>query len=182
MTPRLPGIITLLLLTLVIAAGSKTIHSAPPLTGSLPEPQAGTLCNHDEQVIFSCPVKQPAKIVSLCASRNLTKEAGYVQYRFGQPDKIELEFPSQRTGTQRMFHYSHYMRAQFDETQIRFQLNGYEYAVFSDYNGEERPAVNEQGVTVKAPGKERESRLLCRGKAKADFSTLPDVFENEDTR
>jgi hypothetical protein len=144
--------------------------------------QAGTLCNHDEQVIFSCPTRPAARIVSLCASRELTKQSGYVQYRFGQPDKIELEFPGQRSGTQQMFHYSHYMRAQVDETEIRFQLNGYDYAVFSTYNGEERPAINEQGVSVKAPGKERESRLMCRGKARADFSRLPDVFENEDAR
>ena len=53
--------------------------------------QAGTLCASDERIIFSCPIRRPAKIVSLCASKNLTSERGYLQYRFGVPEKIELE-------------------------------------------------------------------------------------------
>ena len=47
--------------------------------------QAGTLCEKDEKVVFSCPIKRPAKIVSLCSSKELTKERGHVQYRFGLP-------------------------------------------------------------------------------------------------
>jgi hypothetical protein len=31
------------------------------------------LCAKDERVIYSCPVKRPAKIVSLCATKDLTK-------------------------------------------------------------------------------------------------------------
>ena len=69
--------------------------------------QAGTLCARDERIIFSCPIRRPAKIVSLCGSKNLTSERGYLQYRFGVPEKIELEFPKDRTGTQPKFQYTH---------------------------------------------------------------------------
>jgi len=62
-------------------------------------------------VIFSCAVKRPAKIVSVCASKDITAEKGYLQYRFGLPGKIELEYPKDRTGTQQKFKYSHYFRA-----------------------------------------------------------------------
>src|SRR6266480_5829555 len=55
--------------------------------------QSNSLCTKDERVVFSCPVKRPAKIVSVCASKDLTSEHGYLQYRFGLPGKIELEFP-----------------------------------------------------------------------------------------
>src|ERR1044071_2779627 len=60
-----------------------------------------SLCARTEQIIFSCLTKRsgssspttPAKIVSLCASRDLDKERGYLQYRYGLPGKVELEFP-----------------------------------------------------------------------------------------
>ena len=138
--------------------------------------QPGTLCASDERVIFSCPVKRPAKIVSVCASKELTSDRGYLQYRFGLPGKIELEYPKDRKGTPEQFHYTHYFRAQFDLTEISFTINGYEYQVFDDYNGEEKPAVSSQGVSVTAPGKPKEVSFVCRTKPKADYTDLPAVL------
>jgi hypothetical protein len=150
-------------------------------TAALSQPgglQTGTLCAKGERVIFSCPVKRPAKIVSLCASKDLTSETGYVQYRFGLPGKIELEYPKDRTGTQAKFQYTHYFRAQVDLTEISFSNNGYEYQITDDYNGEEKPAQSIQGVSVTAPGKPKEVSLACRAKPKADYTDLQAVFPN----
>ena len=108
--------------------------------------QAGSLCEANEKIVFSCALAKPAKIVSLCSSKELTKDRGYLQYRFGVPGNIELEFPKQREQTHSAFKYSHYFRAQFDQTEISFSQNGYEYAIFDDYNGEQKPAQHEQGV------------------------------------
>jgi hypothetical protein len=138
--------------------------------------QPGTLCAKDERVIFSCPIKRPAKIVSLCASKNLTADTGYLQYRFGLPAKIELEYPKDRTGTQQKFQYTHYFRAQVDLTEISFNSDGYEYQITDDYNGEEKPAQSIQGLSVKAPGKDKETNLSCRTKPKADYSDLQAVL------
>jgi hypothetical protein len=98
---------------LMIAAfgGALVIAPAPPVV---------SLCDKGEKVIFSCTIKQPAKIVSLCASADFAKDRGYLQYRFGLPRKIELEFPRTRENTQAAFKYSHYFRAQFDQTEISF--------------------------------------------------------------
>ncbi len=140
--------------------------------------QPNTLCDRNERVIFSCPVKRPAKIVSVCASKDLTSDRGYLQYRFGLPGKIELEFPKERTGTQTKFQYTHYFRAQFDLTEISFNVNGYEYQVTDDYNGEEKPAQTTQGVSVTAPGKPKEVSFVCRTKPKADYTDLQAVIGN----
>ncbi len=143
--------------------------------------QPNTLCAKDERVIFSCPVKRPAKIVSVCASKDLTSDHGYLQYRFGLPGKIELEYPKDRQGTQQKFKYSHYFRAQFDLTEIGFTIDGYEYSVFDDYNGEEKPVQSSQGVSVTAPGKPKEVSFACRSKPKADYSDLQAVLpSNQD--
>ena len=62
------------------------------------KPQARTLCAADERIIFSCTLRQPVKIVSVCAAKDLTNEKGYLQYRFGLPGKVELEFPKKLQG------------------------------------------------------------------------------------
>jgi hypothetical protein len=138
--------------------------------------QPNSLCARDERIIFSCPIKRPAKIVSVCASKDLTSDRGYIQYRFGLPAKVELEFPNERKGSQQKFQYSHYFRAQVDLTEISFTVNGYEYQVTDDYNGEEKPAQTTQGVMVTAPGKPKEVGLACRIKPKADYTDLQAVL------
>ena len=153
-----------------------TTASASPQSGAL---QPNTLCAKDERIIFSCPVKRPAKIVSVCASKDLTSERGYLQYRFGLPGKIELEYPKERTGTQQKFKYTHYFRAQFDLNDIGFTIDGYEYSVFNDYNGEEKPAISSQGVSVTAPGKPKEVSFVCGAKPKADYSDLQAVLPSD---
>ena len=138
--------------------------------------QAGTLCENTEQVVFSCTIRKSAKIVSLCSSKELTKDRGYLQYRFGVPGNVELEFPKQRAQTQSAFKYSHYFRAQFDQTEISFTQDGYEYAIFDDYNGEEKPARHDQGVRITPPNNGKEVTLSCSGKARAQYGDLAEVF------
>src|SRR5215831_20505644 len=156
----------------LLVAGALTSSPAAPQGGL----QVGTLCAKNERVIFSCPIRRPAKIVSLCASKDLANDRGSLQYRFGLPEKIELEFPKDRAGSPQKFQYSHYFRAQVDMTEIGFSLNGYQYQITDDYNGEEKPAQTVQGVTVTAPGKPKDVSLSCRIKPKADYADLETVL------
>ena len=174
-------VITLMLLmtfTVSLFAGDCfTLHASHYLSPSQsPALQANSLCAKDERVIFSCPIKRPAKIVSVCASKDLTSDRGYIQYRFGLPAKVELEFPTARDGSQQKFQYSHYFRAKVDLTEISFTVNGYEYQVTDDYNGEEKSAQMIQGVMVTAPGKPKEVSFACRIKPKADYTDLQAVL------
>jgi hypothetical protein len=181
--PGLPSVgmriaITIFAIALAVVCVVASKANNPLITPQAAGLQANSLCAKDERIIFSCPVKRPAKIVSVCASKDLTSERGYLQYRFGLPGKIELEFPKDRTGTQEKFHYTHYFRAQFDLTEINFTIDGYEYQVFDDYNGEEKPAISSQGVSVTAPGKPKEVSFVCRTKPKADYTDLQAVLPN----
>jgi len=174
---KIPTIILFCCALLIAAAslGSSSQSAASAQSGNL---QAGTLCAKDERVIFSCPLKRPAKIVSLCAAKNLTSDAGYLQYRFGLPARIELEYPQDRTGTQQKFQYTHYFRAQVDMTEISFTNGGYEYQITDDYNGEEKPAQTIWGVSVTVPGKPRDVSLTCRARPKTDYADLQAVLPN----
>jgi len=170
---------TLVLAGLVVCVSVAGANYSPvPVLSQPNRVQPNTLCATNERVIFSCPVKRPAKIVSVCASKDLASDRGYLQYRFGVPGKIELEYPRERTGTQQKFQYRHYFRAQFDTTSLGFTIDGFEYSVFDDYNGEEKPVQSLQGVSVSAPGKPKEVSLVCRVKPKADFDALSDALPN----
>ena len=177
MTRLVIALIVLMTLTVSLFAGDcVTLRGPSPLAQTPGVLQPNSLCAKDERIIFSCPIKRPAKIVSLCSSKDLTSDRGYLQYRFGLPGKIELEYPKDRTGTQQKFHYTHYFRAQFDLTEISFTNDGYEYQITDDYNGEEKPAQSIQGVSVTSPGKPKEVNLSCRTKPKADYTDLQAVL------
>ena len=162
-------------LFLIIAAATVCFVPATSLS-NMAQLQAGSLCENTEKVVFSCTITKAAKIVSLCSSKELTKDRGYLQYRFGFPGKVELEFPKEREQTQAAFKYAHYFRAQFDQTEISFTQGGYEYAIFDDYNGEQKPAQRDQGVRITPPNNGKEVTLSCRGKAHAQYGDLADVF------
>jgi len=169
----------LVVLAVCVSANSMIAYSTSTTdidAGAFAAPPPSTLCTQGERVIFSCPVKKPAKIVSVCASKDLTSDRGYLQYRFGLPGKVELEFPKDRNGTQQKFQYTHYFRARVDLTEINFTIDGYQYQVFDTYQGEEKPAISEQGVSVTAPGKPKEVSFVCRTKPKADYTDLQAVL------
>ena len=71
------------------------------------------------------------------------------------------------------------MKRHFLKCTIRFTSDNYQYSIFDDYNGEERPAQSSQGVKVTSPNG-REVTLTCRGRAKADYSNLGEVFGTEE--
>jgi hypothetical protein len=160
----------------LLLSGLTTKRESRAASNALPVP---SLCEKAEKVVFSCQLKNSAKIVSLCSSSKLSKTEGYLQYRFGVSGKIELEYPKQRSDAQKSFHYSHYFRARFDLTEISFSLEGHTYTVFDNYNGEEKRSITDQGITVKLPGDKKEVSYACRGEAKADYGDISEAFENE---
>lgn len=175
----------LILATLILVA-SLGATAGTFQTGRPTRPTAlrsGSLCSTAEHIIFSCAVKatakHPAKIVSLCASRDLDKERGYLQYRFGLPARIELEFPKERQASQRQFSRTHYLRFQVDLNEINFTIGDYQYQIFDTYNGEEKPAISEQGVSVTGQGKPKDATFICRGKPTRDYNALEDVLPRD---
>jgi hypothetical protein len=132
---------------------------------------AESLCTSGETVIFSCSTAK-GKVISLCASADLSKTTGWLQYRFGTPKKIELEYPETKERSAQSFKYVHYFRAQVDQTHINFKNGKTSYSVFDEYDGESAPAVREAGVNV-MPGN---LTVRCKGPVNAHFSGLADVL------
>jgi hypothetical protein len=152
-------------------------HNSRIVSAVQAQRQAGSLCTKSEKIIFSCAVRPTGKIASLCASTDVTRERGYIQYRFGRSAKVELEYPASREQSQKRFRYSHYFRARVDLTEISFTSGDYNYTVFDSYNGEEKPVILEQGVTVTPVSGGKDISVTCRAKAKASFGDLGEILD-----
>lgn len=92
-----------------------------------------SLCAADERIVWSCEIAgAKRKIVSVCGSRRLDKQNGYLQYRFGVPGHVELEYPSARQNTQTGFTFSRYTRPRTTYLRLGFKLNEFEYEIYDD--------------------------------------------------
>jgi hypothetical protein len=60
---------------------------------------ADSHCSDQEQIVFSCSLGK--KIVSVYTSAELTPTSGYLQYRFGAKNVLELILPASRNSTQK---------------------------------------------------------------------------------
>jgi hypothetical protein len=96
-------------------------------------------CLPHEKTVFSFTTKAK-KVLSLCKGPS----SGYLAYRFGPAEKIEMQFPKQLEGSSwQKFEFSGRKRsggkanAGFGEYFISFENMGYQYTVFQQWQDEE---------------------------------------------
>ncbi|OYT72808.1 MAG: hypothetical protein CFK52_04130 [Chloracidobacterium sp. CP2_5A] len=123
---------------------------SPLLAARLPaaaQAQGKMLCAGSERLIFGA-ITTGGKMVCLCASPDLASQRGYLQYRFGRPGRVELEYPAERAGSQQKFYYAHYARYQLEWASVRFKNNEYNYRLYYSYDRESGRPRTEYGLSV----------------------------------
>lgn len=140
---------------------------------------APSLCQAQEQVIFSCSVKPSKKLVSLCA-RQLGSPAASLQYRFGRPGHIELQHPQQGVGSLQAFRHASYGRYRVERQSVSFENQGVRYTIFDDYEGDMKPEVHERGVWV-SQGERELATLRCTGPVRSELHRLREHLACDDT-
>jgi hypothetical protein len=90
-----------------------------------------TLCSAHEEIYFSCRVG--GKIASVCASGNISPNNGYVQYRFGRLNNIELEYPKLPYPPAKFFSISDINQGNAQSTHFKFRSGGYDYVIYSGF-------------------------------------------------
>lgn len=143
---------------------------------------AATLCKPTEHVLLSCTMDKSQKTLSLCGLQPSESQAGYIAYRFGTAQKIELEYPKDKNDSFNLFTYSTYFRgggkqnAGLDLVSIFFTNESTQYEIFSNWSAEDEKTTH--GVIV---SDETETTLQCRepaidnihgGKTTADWIFL----------
>jgi hypothetical protein len=154
-----------------------------PSQGSVAQKRAPSLCKANEQAFFNCAVKG-GKIISLCASKQLTAKTGYLQYRFGRIGAPELQFPEKLEGSQSAFRFDHYFRYRVDRSDIVFKNAGFEYTLFDDWEGDVKPEIRQSGISVVSLTNEKDTTQLdCRGPRITRLGALDEIVPAiEDSR
>ncbi len=101
---------------------------------------SASLCRQSEGTYFSCSAG--SKIVSLCASNPISKDRGYLQYRFGAEAHVELQYPERRAPPHEYFTRYSSAFAHGWVTHINFQSGEFTYAIYnSAFGGDEKAGV-----------------------------------------
>ncbi|MDN7701595.1 MULTISPECIES: hypothetical protein [Burkholderia] len=111
-----------------------------------------TLCQPHEEIYFSCSVGE--KVVSLCASGNISPDNGYVQYRYGKPGHVDLQFPNKPYPPRRYFGISDISIGSLSFVHVKFRIGKYDYVI---YQG------SPSGVYVKKNGDLVSNRVCDHG-------------------
>lgn len=102
------------------------------------------LCGPDLKVVFSCPIPETHRVVSVCGTHDLSAGSGGLQLRYGQPGALEVSHPPLTSPSARdAFLYGEYNRAGGSVLALEVGVEGVRYAVsFSYLDGNEVGALN----------------------------------------
>ena len=122
-------------------------------------------CTATETVIFSC--QTGVKLVSVCASRNLTPATGYLQYRFGTAGQpLELMLPTGEIHPRKAAYGVNVAYAGGGAAWLRFSRGSHAYVVYSGIGrwGPNGATMEKRGLAVENNGK-LIANLKCTGKS-----------------
>ena len=86
------------------------------------------LCKANEDSIFICDYKK--KIISVCASKSLSENSGYLRYAFGTTEKIDLDYPKNRTTAKNSFKFFHAW-SPGTYSSLEFNIGSYTYYTYA---------------------------------------------------
>ncbi len=117
---------------------------------------AQTLCNPDEESVFDCDIGR--KTLSVCTSKDLDDSKGWLQYRFGTNEKIDLSYPEVKAHPKKHFQFNRVYSAVENVMigELRFKNGATQYTVYrEDAKGKSEAGVY---VTIKA----KDTYLKCK--------------------
>ena len=95
------------------------------------DPAPASHCAPFEVTAFTCTIDKSKKIVSLCASKDAGPKTGYVQYRFGKKDKVELTFPEDKSPASQHFQGFSQRYTKGGASSLRFHHGDVDYLVYT---------------------------------------------------
>lgn len=114
-----------------------SIEDNKTTNGPAKEEVKNELCSEDEDVLLSFKIANSDKIASICISK---QESGYIIYRYGKPEDIELEYPDKTESSWDEFTYSYYLRGGgaanegMDLNYLDFVNGDFNYEIYQEYD------------------------------------------------
>jgi hypothetical protein len=138
-------------------------------------PEPGALCKPEEEALFSCRLETSNKLISLCASPGVSQGKGYIQYRAGDFDRLEEEFPNRREEYSNLFNYVRVFPVGSEKISLSFVNNGSVYELYSRSDVPPQPLYTERGVRLATPG-QIEKIYRCREPVIDRLIQLEEIF------
>lgn len=152
-------------------------HSLAPAAKA---PLNASLCAADERVYFSCQAEKSAKRIALCGQvKGLTGGGvhGFLQYRFGTREHLEMVYPSSRDDSLEKFKYggAYQKMGRMESKEISFHSGSFDYTVYTESyplgDAESDGYADEAGVRVARDGKDL-ATVKCGDKPQGSLSGL----------
>lgn len=107
------------------------------------------LCGEDEITLWTCERRK--RTYSLCSSRAVTRNAGYIQYRASERGRITFVYPASRKPPLGSFTYQSFANG---DASVDFENGGFRYSVLDPLRGNSSILVTgpgDSGATVEIP-------------------------------
>ena len=107
-----------------------------------------SLCTADEAILFSCPIRGRNKTLSVCGSKEITESSGYIQYRFGTKERIDLRYPEAQQPPLGIFtkeysaSYGSGVHSTLLDASVTFSTGQHTYIIYSDWINGSPEALN----------------------------------------
>jgi hypothetical protein len=146
---------------------------------AMDEAHAAGLCSASETTVFNCELKENHKIVSMCSSNHLADGMGFLQYRYGLPNKVELTFPKSLENSQAQFGYDEYSRPDLSTFVVGFNNANYRYEISETTEGGEDEGITTRTLLVSSEANKRGLKLTCLDNKNtvSNISTLEHVLK-----
>lgn len=165
--------------TVALVSALTVTGDAPPATKPVGGAGKGqtSFCAGVEDVVFAC--RTGAKLVSVCAAKELSRNRGSVQYRFGKPDSsdpLELMLPEDGPLAAKSATGENVPFAGGGGAWLRFKKGAYTYTVYTGIGkwGPKGETREKAGLQVMQGGKSVAS-LKCTGPVTSQLG--PEWFE-----
>ena len=111
-----------------IAAVASLLYFAYASASAAESSAVRSLCTQNEILLFTC--EKDHKLASVCASTSFSSRKGYIQFRYGVADAIEIEWPEKGSSHQYVTKGNLFYSSKMG-TYLRFLKNRESYVVFS---------------------------------------------------
>jgi LysM repeat protein len=120
-----------------------------------------SLCRPVETVIFSCRLDGDGRLVSVCASPDVSATTGYLAYYEGAaPEAIAFRYPELPAGSQEAFRYAEQTAPDRAFRSLSFAVGDTAYTLFDDYDATGEGTRRSAGVELLPPDGAAQ-QLLC---------------------
>lgn len=129
-----------------------------------------THCTSGEIIYFSCSAGK--KLISVCGSKNLSANSGYLQYRFGPAGKTEITLPPTKDIPAKNFIYSNSTGTMMGSASLSIKSGRFRYDIYEQYSI--RGGEDAQGVMVFRDQKEV-ADVKCKVTSVSEISNMGSI-------